>query len=50
MMAPAGIAELVGPEHEDEVRERIVEALEPHRTPEGGYRLPNEFHFLVARA
>jgi hypothetical protein len=49
MMAPAGIATLVGPEREQEVREKIVEALEPYRTPEGGYRLSNEFHFLVAR-
>jgi hypothetical protein len=50
MMAPAGIATLVGPEREDEVRAAIVEGLEPYRTPEGGYRLENEFHFLIARA
>jgi SAM-dependent methyltransferase len=50
MMAPAGISELVGPEHESEVRERIVAALAPHRTAEGGYRLPNRFHCLIARA
>jgi SAM-dependent methyltransferase len=50
MLAPAGIAALVGPEHEQEVRERIVEALAPYRTAEGRYRLSNEFHFLVARA
>ena len=49
MMAPAGIATLVGPEREDEVRAAIVEGLEPYRTPEGGYRLENEFHFLIAR-
>jgi SAM-dependent methyltransferase len=50
LMAPAGIATLVGPEQEDEVREAIVEGLEPYRTPEGSYRLENEFHFLIARA
>ena len=50
MMAPAGIATLVGPEREGEVRAAIVEGLEPYRTPEGGYRLENEFHFLIARA
>ncbi len=50
MLAPAGIAELVGSEREAEVRERIVEGLAPFRTPEGGYRLSNEFRFLIARA
>ena len=35
---------------EDEVRRRIVEALAGRRTPEGGYRLSNEFHYLIARA
>jgi SAM-dependent methyltransferase len=50
MMAPAGIATLVGPEREDEVRAAIVEGLAPYRTPDGGYRLENEFHFLITRA
>jgi SAM-dependent methyltransferase len=50
MMAPAGLATLVGPEQEEEVRGKIVELLALHRTPEGGYRLPNQFHYLVARA
>jgi SAM-dependent methyltransferase len=50
LMAPAGIATLVGPEREEEVRAAIVEGLAPYRTPEGGYRLGNEFHFLIARA
>jgi SAM-dependent methyltransferase len=50
MMAPAGIAILVGPEREDEVRAAIVEGLAPYRTPDGGYRLNNEFHFLITRA
>ncbi len=49
MLAPAGIADLVGPS-EDEVRQRIVDALASHRTREGGYRLSNEFHYLVATA
>jgi SAM-dependent methyltransferase len=50
MMAPAGIAALVGPEREEEVRAAIVDGLAPYRTPDGGYRLNNEFHFLIARA
>lgn len=49
MMAAGGIAELVGPSREADVRRQIVDALAPHRTADGGYRLENEFHFLVAR-
>jgi SAM-dependent methyltransferase len=50
MLAPAGIAALVGPEREEQVRRQIVDGLSPYRTPEGGYRLSNEFHYLLARA
>jgi SAM-dependent methyltransferase len=50
MVAPAGIATLVGPSREEEVKAAIVEGLAPYRAPEGSYRLENEFHFLVARA
>ena len=35
---------------EDEIRTRIARALASHRTDDGGYRLHNEFRFLVARA
>jgi SAM-dependent methyltransferase len=49
MMAAGGIAELAGPSREADVKRQIVEALAPHRTADGGYRLENEFHFLVAR-
>ena len=49
MLAPAGIAKLVGP-REEAVAQAIVEALEPNRTPSGGYRLENEWHYLVVRA
>jgi SAM-dependent methyltransferase len=50
LMAPMGLAELAGPEREDEVRREIVEALAPYRAADGSYRLNNEFHYLVARA
>jgi SAM-dependent methyltransferase len=50
MMAPAGIAVLVGPEREAEVRAAIVAGLDRFRTEEGSYRLQNEFRFLIARA
>jgi hypothetical protein len=50
MLAPAGIGTLVGPEREAEVKRAIVEGLARYRTPEGGYRLQNEYHYVIARA
>jgi SAM-dependent methyltransferase len=50
LMAPAGIAELVGPSREAGMRRQIVDALAPFRTPDGGYRLENEYRCLIARA
>jgi SAM-dependent methyltransferase len=50
MMAPAGIAVLVGPEREAEVRAAIIEGLAPFRTEHGSYRLENEFRCLIAHA
>ena len=35
---------------EEGLRDVIVESLEPYRTARGGFRLANEWHFLVARA
>ena len=50
LVAPAGVALLVGPEQEDDVKAAIVNGLAEHRTPDGSYRLDNEYHYLVARA
>lgn len=50
MMAPAGIAALVGPEREAEVKRAIVEGLSSFGTTGGGYQLENEFRLLIARA
>jgi SAM-dependent methyltransferase len=50
LVAPAGIAVLVGPDREDEVEDAIVHELVTHRAPDGSYRLQNTFHSLVARA
>jgi SAM-dependent methyltransferase len=50
LIAPAGIALLVGADREDEVKDAIVNGLAPHRTADGGYRLQNTFHSLIARA
>jgi SAM-dependent methyltransferase len=49
MVAPAGIAALVGPEREEEVKDAIAAGLAPYRAADGSYRLQNEFHFLIAR-
>jgi SAM-dependent methyltransferase len=50
MVAPAGIAAIVGPEREDELGEAIVAGLARYRTADGGYRLESQFHSLIARA
>jgi SAM-dependent methyltransferase len=50
MVAPAGIAAIVGPAREDELKAAIVEGLAPYRTDDGGYRLENEYRLLIARA
>lgn len=50
LVAPAGIAVLVGPDREEEVKDAISAGLAPHRTLDGSYRLHNTFHYLIARA
>ena len=50
LVAPAGIAVLVGPAAEEQVKDAIVAGLASHRTATGAYRLQNEFHYLIARA
>ena len=50
MMSAGGFGAIVGPERQDAARAAIVEALAVCRTPEGGYRVENEWHYLIARA
>jgi SAM-dependent methyltransferase len=50
LLAPAGFALLVGPDHEDAAKAAIVEGLAPFRLPDGSYRLENEYRYLIARA
>ena len=50
LLAPAGLSVLIGPEHEAEVRDQIVEAMAPYRQADGSYVLVNEMHYLVAGA
>jgi SAM-dependent methyltransferase len=49
LVAPAGIAVLVGPSREEEFKDAVVEGLSTHRAQDGSYRLQNEFHYLIAR-
>jgi SAM-dependent methyltransferase len=50
LLAPGGVVEAVERAGEDAVARAIVGALAPHRTASGGYRLRNEWRYLVARA
>lgn len=50
LVAPAGIAAIVGPDREGELGDAIVAGMEPFRRPDGRYRLRSEFHCLIARA
>ena len=49
LVAVAGLAVLAGPEHEQELKTAIVDGLARYRTPDGSYRLSNEFHYLIAK-
>jgi SAM-dependent methyltransferase len=50
LVAPAGLAVLVGAEREEKFKDALSAGLARYRGPDGGYRLQNEFHFLIARA
>jgi SAM-dependent methyltransferase len=49
-MLSAGLVHVAEEAGGDAVRRAIVEALAPYRTADGGYRLENEWHYLVATA
>jgi SAM-dependent methyltransferase len=49
LLAAGGVGEAAG-EREAEVRAALLDVLAPFRSPDGGYRLENEWHFLIARA
>jgi SAM-dependent methyltransferase len=50
LMSAGPIAAAVGSVGEEPVRSALIEGLAPYRTESGGYRLENEWHYLVARA
>ena len=49
LSAASGVA-AVREAGEDRARAAVLAALAPYRTADGGYRLPNEYHYLIARA
>ena len=50
LVAPMGIALLLGPDNEGQFTDALLRRLATHRGPDGHYRLQNEFHTLIARA
>ena len=50
LVAPAGLAVLVGAEREEKFKDALSAGLARYRGPDGGYRFQNEFHILIARA
>jgi len=50
MLAPGVVVEAARTAGEEPVRRAILDALAPYRTADGGYRLENEWHYLIARA
>lgn len=50
MLAAGGAGHLAGPEHVDELRTAIVDALAHRRRADGSYHVTNEWHVVIARA
>ena len=49
MLSAGGFGAIVG-DRQDEARAAVLEALAVCRIPTGGYRIENDWHFLIARA
>jgi SAM-dependent methyltransferase len=50
MLSPGPVVETVQARGEEAVAGTILDSLAPYRTADGGYRLENEWHTLIARA
>lgn len=50
MLSPANVTVALQSADESVLRDAIVDALAPYRTASGGYRLENEWHFVIASA
>ena len=49
LLSAGGLGEAAG-EREPELRRALIDVLEPFRAADGGYRLENTWHFLIATA
>ena len=49
MLAAGGVGAVAG-DREDEIGAALLDVLAPFRTSDGGYRLENQWHTLVATA
>jgi SAM-dependent methyltransferase len=49
VLSAGGFGAIVG-DRQDEARAAVLDALAICRTPAGGYRIENDWHFLIARA
>jgi SAM-dependent methyltransferase len=49
LLSAAGVGDAAG-DREGEVRAALIEVLAPFKTDDGGYRLANEWHMLIATA
>jgi SAM-dependent methyltransferase len=50
LLSPGGVVEAIEASGEQPVADAIVDSLAPYRTTGGGYRLENEWHYLIASA
>lgn len=50
LLSPGSVVLATRTSGEEPVRNAILESLAPFRTPSGGYRLENEWHYLIASA
>jgi SAM-dependent methyltransferase len=50
LLSPGAAVQAIHAAGESVVRTAILEAMAPYRECDGGYRLPNEWHHLIARA
>jgi SAM-dependent methyltransferase len=48
LIAPGGLALLVGPEREPNFKRALIDGLRSYRSEAGSYRLQNEYHYLIA--
>jgi len=50
LLSPGPLIAAAEANGEEPLRAALVDALAPYRTPNGGYQLETEWHFLIARA